>query len=420
MNGGLGYIFCMGVLSSLTPCVYPLIPITVSLFGITPEMGRLRAFVLSSSYVAGMASMYTLLGMISAKTGLLFGSLLGHPLVVITVSLLLIVLALHSLELFELPLSKLQNRAGSIGGKGMGGAFLLGIASGAVAAPCVGPVLVAILLEAARAPSVWWGSLQLFVYALGMGMLFLLLGTFSGLLSKLPRSGNWLTVVKYVIAVALLVMVLSYCSQLAGDKIAELRTPLILSLLSLGTLLLLFFATRGEGRKFRGIRALSAACAALLLSIGTSTAAHQSPGNEQPQAFASSEWFESLPEALEAARVRGKPLMVDLYAKWCAACKELAHTFEDSRVSQSLAQDLVLARIDLTTESEQSEALQQNYGIVGLPSVLFINSQGEELKDLRITGAMTPVEFLKHLAELKKRLGVDTGFRKISWKGETK
>ncbi len=401
--GKLAYLFAMGVVSSLTPCVYPLIPITVSLFGVTPDSSRGRAFLLSSTYVAGMATTYTALGMLSAKTGMLFGSLLGHPLVIVVVALLLSILALHSLEVIQLPFAKLQSKAGKLGGSGFFGVYVLGLVSGAVAAPCVGPVLVVLLLEAAQTPSVVMASLQLFTYALGMGMLFILVGTFSGVLGKLPKSGAWLGSIKFLISVALFGMVARYLSVVAPAAFLVIQKPALLLFISFVALGILYILRSLEFSHQGALRATAAALFGLVIF----EAFFFEAGHHVHEASADNrrvEWHENLDVALQQAKRLDKPLMVDLYAQWCASCKELAHTFEDHAVADALTTRLVAARIDLTSETAESEALQEKYGVVGLPSVLFLNADGTEQKELRITGAMSPSEFLAHLTRMNKQL----------------
>ncbi|MCB0311105.1 MAG: sulfite exporter TauE/SafE family protein, partial [Bdellovibrionales bacterium] len=304
-----------GLLTTLTPCVYPLIPITLSLFGATSEKSRIRAFILSLSYVLGIASTYTALGIFCAVTGTVFGSFLGNVWIVAGITIFLLILTLYSLEIFELHfLARIQTKAGTVGGRGILGAFLMGSVSGIVAAPCVGPVLLAILAVAANSGDVAWSAILLFTYSLSMGVPFLLLGTFSGLISKLPKAGAWLGVIKFITAVALL-MVVQYLAWPFVKRHVDLSFSLSISVIStvfFGGLFLAWIAYRFNLRYLK----LIAACAvALCVSPAAIT--------ERPSMDLV--WNSTLEAALEQGQSRNTVTMVDLYADWCAACKELDH-----------------------------------------------------------------------------------------------
>ena len=156
----LGIAYLGGVLTSLTPCVYPLIPITLSLFGVTRDTSWKSGFKLASIYVLGIAITYTVLGLIAGLTGQVFGALLTHPVTLIILSIFFLALAFFTLDLIKLPiLSTLQTKAQGVGGSGAKGALLMGLVSGVVAAPCVGPVLALILAVAASTSNVFFLSL---------------------------------------------------------------------------------------------------------------------------------------------------------------------------------------------------------------------------------------------------------------------
>ena len=190
----LGAAFAGGVLTSLTPCVYPLIPITVSIFGARKAGSRTQKVGLSALYVLGIAVMYSALGLAAALSGKAFGVAMQSPLVKAFVGLVLANLALSMFGLFELRLpSSWQVRLNQVGGAGCAGSFAMGLVSGIVAAPCTGPVLAAALAFVAAKGSVAFGLAVMFAYALGMGLLFFLIGAFS---LSLPRSGPWMETVK--------------------------------------------------------------------------------------------------------------------------------------------------------------------------------------------------------------------------------
>lgn len=204
-------VFLAGFLSSLTPCVYPLIPITISVFGASGAKSRLHGFSLSLVYVLGIALTYSVLGVAAAMFGTVFGGAMQHPAVIMSLVVVFGVLGLSSVGLFDLRLpGDLQTKLSSVGGAGYLGAFLMGLVAGIIAAPCVGPIVAGVLLYVARQQDVVLGGGMLFVFALGLGVIFVLLGTFSSLLNKLPRAGGWMESVKVVFGAVFFGMALYY------------------------------------------------------------------------------------------------------------------------------------------------------------------------------------------------------------------
>ncbi|WP_349256547.1 protein-disulfide reductase DsbD family protein, partial [Hyalangium sp.] len=205
---GAAVVFLGGLLTAMTPCVYPLIPITVSVFGARKAEGRGKALALTSSYIVGMGVVFSALGVLAAKTGQAFGSLLGNPVVVTGLAVFLLVLASSMFGAFELALPpSMQQRLTSVGGAGVAGAFLMGSVSGFLAAPCTGPVLTGLLAFVAKTANTTLGAGLLFIYALGIGVPFFLIGVFT---VRLPRGGVWMEWVKNVLGIVLVALALSY------------------------------------------------------------------------------------------------------------------------------------------------------------------------------------------------------------------
>lgn len=188
-------VFIGGVLVSFTPCVYPLIPVTIGFIGAKSSGSKLRGFLLSSSYVAGIAITYSLLGLVAALSGKVFGALSSSPLVYFTAGNIFLLLGLSMLGVFNLPLPRIFSNPGKKTG-GVFGAFLLGMASGLVVGPCTAPALGGVLVYVAAKQNVLYGAGLLFVFAYGMGAVLIILGTFTSLIAALPKSGVWLERVK--------------------------------------------------------------------------------------------------------------------------------------------------------------------------------------------------------------------------------
>lgn len=403
-------VFAAGIATSLTPCVYPLIPITLSLFGADESCKRSRAFLLSSTFVCGIAVTFTSLGIISALTGQLFGSILSHPAVVILLVSLLIGLACTSLDLFQIPLlCTLQSKASTVGTKGYLGAFFAGTATGVVASPCVGPALVAILIFVAQSGDLFSGTLLLLSFSLGMGLLFIALGTFSGMMNKIPRSGHWMSAVKYLMSLALFSFSLFLLQPLVSfELLADLLSDRLLVTV-LVTALCLVFALYGYRKNLPFFRFASAAVLSTVL-FGTFLAkpssqelsVDPSEKNEQAMQKKSLLWHSTFSAALEQAKRKEKDIFIDLYADWCVACKELDKTtFVDSGVKKALSR-YVLAKIDFTNSNEETEMLTNEYGIVGLPWLFFTDSRGKLISGSTITGYVTAEEFLERIKTIEQ------------------
>lgn len=391
--------FSGGFLTSLTPCVYPLIPVTLALFGANGECSRKKSFLLSVTFVFGITVTFTTLGIIASQTGALFGSVLAHPLVITVLSLLLVFLALYNLELFHLSwLMHIQSKASRVGGTGFLGAFLAGSVSGFVAAPCVGPILVSILVYVAQVGDIVYGSLLLSSYSLGMGVLFILLGTFSGLLSRIPRSGRWMSIVKFLLSSALLLVALFLLQPLLPSQ--WLNSSPSISFFILFLLLGGAFGFRGYIKNIGFMRALGALLvgSSLFFLLFTSPTEQTEPSQHKVEdTLKSFYWHSSLDDALIQAKAQRKYVMIDLYADWCAACKELEKiTFHDPRVQEQLA-SFILVRIDFTTPNEETQDLSERYGILGLPWILFLTPDGEQIKEATLTGFIPAQDFLDHI-----------------------
>jgi thioredoxin:protein disulfide reductase len=389
-----GVAFAGGVLTSLTPCVYPLIPITVSIFGARKAGGRGQAALLSALYVLGIAVMYSGLGLAASLSGAAFGSALRSPWAVGLVALVLGAMSASMFGLFDLQLpSSWQERLARVGGAGHAGAFAMGLVSGIVAAPCTGPVLAAALAYVATQGSVALGVAIMFSYALGLGLLFFLIGAFS---LSLPRSGPWMEVVKSAFGVALAALALSYllgAIPAAGPLFSAARAAVLAAaaLAALGVLLGgLTRSFHGPGRE----RALKAAGLVLLLSgIVYGTGAAGARERARAREFA---WLHSWDEAVATARAQGRPMIVDFWADWCAACKELDRTVWSDPSVRAEAARFVPVKLDGTTESDAFDALAERFGVVGLPTVVLLDPHGREVPG-RVLGAVPSSEMLSHL-----------------------
>lgn len=375
---GSAFVFALtaGLLTALTPCVYPMIPITISVFG-ARGVGRARGFLLATLYVAGIAVMFGTLGTIFGLLGKAFGTFLANPWVIVPLAVFFVAMAASMFGAFDLNLPPaLQDRLSRVGGRGLGGAFLMGLVGGLIAAPCTGPPLAGILAFVATTQDAALGFLLLATYAAGIGVPFWFIAGFA---VQLPKSGRWMEAVKSLFGVALLVAALYYL-KFVVPALGGLtgRTPLFLALaggavlvgLALGAIHLSFHdAWPRRLRKAAGVLLL-------VLALFGLTNYALTPKREVA-------WLhDDEAAAVATARAEGRPMVVDFWADWCLPCKELeVQVFAHDRVAPVLA-DFTLLKIDLSREdaepalADKLGALKAKYGVETLPAVRVVASDG--------------------------------------------
>lgn len=383
------YVYFAGVLTSFTPCIYPLIPVTLSVFGATATAVARVRIVSALIYCTGIAFTYTILGILSAQTGLLFGSLLQNPTIVIIISGLLFFMALSSLDIVTLPgIRHVQNRASAIGKKNYSGIFFMGCVSGLVAAPCVSPVLAGVLVIAAESRNATLGGILLFTYAAGISTIFMILAIFSGLLKKIPRSGNWLFVIKFVIATALFGVVVWLLQPIVGGLVERSIAHVPLYALYILALLFIVLAWKSFVIEIAWLKVLSALVLGIIAYLLVYD--HRPLDNVQSS---TQQWFTDSQSAIIRGQETGTITMIDVSADWCVACKELEQKTFPAPTVQELLKKMTIARVDYENEAKLIEA----FSIYGLPCILFLDREGNEIKGSRINGFLPPQEFVQHL-----------------------
>lgn len=380
-------VFVGGILTSFTPCVYPIIPITISYIGGRSEGKKFRGFFLSLFFVLGLSIMYSSLGVIAALTGGVFGGLTQHPLVYGVLIAIFVVMGISMMGAFDIQLpASWQGKLQSGQRKGVIGAILMGLASGLIAAPCVGPVLVALLSWVAKTGSVVMGFSLLMSFSLGLGLLFVVIGTFAGAVAALPKAGGWMEGVKHFFGWLLWATALYF----AGFIVPHRHMPLLWGafLVLLGTYVGAFrpFSDAGEWRwvlkKWVGILSIVAGVFFFLFGlsqiVGWQVAATQ--GAVQA-AESSPDWIvNDFQGAFKQAADQGKPIMMDFYADWCLACVELDEKTYNQPGILSRSKEFVSLKMDFTRQNDWTQEMTKKYGIKGLPTVVFLTSQGVEVE----------------------------------------
>jgi len=400
--------FVGGLLLSFTPCVFPMYPILTGIIvGQGDKLSTKKAFRLSFFYVQGMAITYTLLGIVVALAGAQFQAMFQHPAVLIGLSILFIFLALSMFGMFNLALpSSWQNKLNNISNSQKGGSYfgvvVMGAISGLVASPCTTAPLTGALLYISQSGDIWLGASALYALSLGMGIPLLVLGSSGGKL--LPKAGTWMTVIKNVFGLLLLAVPIFLMERF----LPEIATQAMWAILVLSSAGYFYTVNQQTQNNFWfGVRSI---VIFLMFFWGASQAYQIVNPNQQvasthqqteQQHFNKVKTLDELLSEVEKANSQGKTVMVDLYADWCIACKEFEeYTFNDPKVQKALNNSLLI-QIDMSDfDSVENSEFAKKYQVLGLPSILFFNKQGNELTQQRVTGFMGAEEFTEHLNKI--------------------
>lgn len=406
--------FGLGVGLALTPCVFPMYPILSGIIvGQGQKLSTAKAFTLSMAYVQGMAITYSILGLVVASAGLKYQAALQHPAVLVVLAILFFVLSLSMFGLYDLKLpSSWQEKMNSVSNNQKGGnlvgVFLMGVISGLVASPCTTAPLSGALVYVAQTGDLLQGFLALYVLSMGMGLPLLIIGTSGGKL--LPRAGAWMDIIKTIFGFLLIAVSIVMLGRIWTGVVSDVLWSLW------GVSFTGYLMHQNKLSEFNWKQTVRSVLLTLALlasfsygfqavmghfgfnnnSVGTAAT------TEEVHGFKRIKSIEDLEQEIAAATAQGKPVMLDLYADWCVACKEFeAITFKDADVLARMNK-IVLLQADVTKSDKVDVALLEKYNVLGLPTLLMFNEQGEQREDLRVTGFMGPKDFATHLDHLVK------------------
>jgi len=383
--------FVAGLLISFTPCVYPMIPITVAIIGGRAQCGRARAIALSAVYVLGIAITYSVIGVLIASLGGAVRNALQSPWLLVPIAAIFVVLALAMFDVITLQTpGSVGGLASKVSGKSRGvfGVLLLGVVSGLVAGPCVAAPLAGVLIRIARTGSAMLGFWSMFALAWGMGLILIVAGASAGLL---PKAGTWMVWVKKLLGFVLLWAAAYFLQPVIGVDSYYLATAgvLLAAAVFLGCLDSLA-PDAGVAARIKRLLGLSAVFAAAGFAFA---------GSFQYEPRAAASFAAGDPESVDAALASGKPVVLDFSAEWCAPCKELDHkTFSDPRVAEELQRFRVL-KIDV--DKTENRQLIQRFEIVGPPTVVLFDADGKARDDLSFSGFKGPDAFLELLKKVR-------------------
>ena len=386
-------IFAGGIALNLTPCVYPLIPITVSYFGGRSGQGRGKLVAHGICYIGGLAVTNSILGVVAALTGGLMGAMLQNPVVLVVIVAILLFFATSMFGLWELRMPYWLTQAASKSYGGYFGSLFMGITLGVVAAPCIGPFILGLLTWVAGTGNPWLGFLVFFTLSLGLGLPLFFLAIFSGQIEKLPRSGEWMLWVRKLMGWILVGMAAYFIRSLLPHSVSIV----VLSAVALAAGLHLGWIDRTPAafRMFSWLKS-GVGIAGLVLAVYLmGSFIMQGPGVE---------WRSYSDQLLSDASKNKQPVIIDFSAEWCAPCRQLDEiTFHNRDVVKQAQEKFTMIKVDLTRRGNPDyERLLQQYEIKGVPTVVFIDGLGKERQDLRLVDFLPAEQFLVRMAEAVK------------------
>lgn len=419
----LGTLFLLGVGLAFTPCVLPMVPILSSIIVGQENISTRKAFLLSITYVLGMAITYSIAGVLvgyfGAKANLQM--YLQEPAVLISFAAVFIILSLSMFGFYELQLPAfVRDRLDQINQEQKGGHYVsvafMGVLSALVVSPCVSAPLIGVLTYISSTGDAFLGGISLFALSLGMGLPLILIGLGGG--KFLPSAGEWMNTIKAVFGVLLLAVAVWLLERILPGPVTLVLWAALL--IPSGIFMGAFEKSeKGWPRLWKGIGIIFIVYGVLLM-IGAATGESDplrplhSPGNKSVKltdspnqtaatnhkshlAFEDVNTLVELNQALDQAKLENKTVMLDFYADWCISCKVFERvTFSDPEV-QSALNNTTLLQADLSDLTSEHQAMLDKFGLFGLPSILFFNPQGEEIQAARVQGEMNAKQFLSHL-----------------------
>ncbi|MEA2076510.1 MAG: cytochrome c biogenesis protein CcdA [Candidatus Marinimicrobia bacterium] len=380
-------VFVMGLALNLTPCVYPLIPITMGYF--LAQKDSRSPVLLAVMYVLGLAITYSIIGTLAAFGGSMMGALLAHPATLIFFSVLMLALSLSMFGLYEFKLPNALTQTSGGSRSGAIGALIMGLTMGIVAAPCVGPFVVSLLGFVAQKGSIFIGFITFFVLALGLGVPYLFLGIFSTRIKSLPQSGEWLNGVRIFFGLALIGMAIYFVLPLIPGTFSKMILPVYMIIAAV------YYAVIDKsGISILRFARLKVILAMIVLALGIFMIKPVTEGSSDIS------WDVYSETILENAIEDRTPVIIDFYADWCNPCKELEHiTFTDPEV-QEILKDFIRLKVDLTVVNDSTNAIKRKFEIPGVPTIIFYDRTGNERKKLRLNGFERPKDFINRLEAL--------------------
>ncbi len=394
-------VFIGGFITSFTPCVYPIIPIVMGYVGTRTGGSKFKGFYLSVFFVLGLAIVYSMFGIVAAMTGSMLGISFQNPIVVFAIAAIFIIMGLSLAGFFEIPVpSSISSKVQKGHKSEIIGSMIVGGVAGIIAAPCVGPVLVALLSWISQTGNVFLGFWLTFTFSLGLGVIFLLAGTFSGVISSMPKGGKWMDYVKYFFAILLISGGLYFLGTVISGWLNNLLWGVFLIATAVFSGIFNAIGDELKNKLYKVLLIIVFLIGSILFMKGIeqkyfpSTDQINSVSN-QTSVASELKWESDLEKGMELAASQNKLVMIDTYADWCVACKELEeYTFSKPEVISELKK-LILVKLDFTEKNEENEKIRKSLNVIGMPTVIFLDPDGKEIN--RFSGFIKKDKFLNFL-----------------------
>lgn len=386
------WILLQGLALNLTPCIYPLIPITVSYFGGRKDRTRGDTILSGIIYISGLAVTNSIMGVTAALSGGMLGAALQYPAVLIGIAIVMTSLGFSFFGFWEFTLPSGLTKLASKNYKGYFGTFFMGLTLGIVAAPCIGPFVLGLLIYVGQTGDPFLGFLYFFVLSIGIGLPLCILAIFSGSINRLPMSGDWMLWVRKIMGWVLIAMGYYFVRNIIPRGLIDSGIILILAVIA--GIHLGWIDKTGKGLRLYNYFKKGLSCAVILLGI-----LNFYRGIDLSEGV---KW-EPYDEIIMQNAVTGSsPVIMDVYADWCIPCRQMdKKVFTDPDIIK-LSEKFIMVRLDITRKSESQDEIRKKYSIEGAPTIIFFNRDGKELQELRIESKIDKDDFRE---QMEKALG---------------